>query len=430
MTSLRALLGALSILCVASAAPFACGGSSSGGGGGADASEGSTFEAGGHDSTSPAEAAADAADGASETGEASSGDAAHDGPSGDADAGAGDASDANVVDGCAIGTSGEPLDLSCAHLYSDWATKTVYSDVVPYEPGLHLWSDGAGKTRWIHLPAGSKIDTTNMDEWTFPVGTQIWKEFSLPLADGGAPVRIETRLLWKQGPPPGTWYRTTYRWTADGTSKATELTAGEQNVGGTGYEVPSQDACNSCHNGRIDGVLGFEAVSLASPGAKGLNMQALVAQGLLTSPPAQPLVVPGNATESAALGFLHANCGTACHNSGNGGAVFTGFFMRLDVATLGSVQTTNAYTTGWGKGTFGFQILDAGATYRLKACDLPESAVYFRASRRDGVNGVGTNIQMPPIDTHKVDDVDLAAIAAWIMQGCDGGAPPGDAGGQ
>jgi hypothetical protein len=35
---------------------------------------------------------------------------------------------------------------------------------------------------------------------------------------------------------------------------------------------------------------------------------------------------------------------------------------------------------------------------------------------------------MPPIDSHKVDDTDVAAIAAWIMQGCDGGSPPGDAG--
>ena len=34
-----------------------------------------------------------------------------------------------------------------------------------------------------------------MDGWVFPVGTRIWKEFSLVLPDAGAPLRIETRLI-------------------------------------------------------------------------------------------------------------------------------------------------------------------------------------------------------------------------------------------
>lgn len=414
-TPLRATLGVVAVLSTAAAVPLACSSSSGGDGGdgGSDASEASAYEAG-KDSTS--EGSASDAQGDTSPGDAHPGD----GEAGSADGGAGDA-DAATVDGCAVGASGEFTDLSCAHLYSDWASKAVYGDVVPYDPGLHLWSDGAEKSRWVHLPAGAKIDTTNMDEWLFPIGTQLWKEFSMPVGgDAAAPTRIETRLLWKQA--PGTWYRTTYRWSADGTTSATELTGGELDAGGTGYEVPTQDECNSCHNGRVDGVLGFEAVSLASPGATGLNMQALVAQGLLTSPPVANIVIPGNATEQAALGFLHSNCGTACHNSGNGGAAFTGFFMRLDVGTLGTVQSTNAYTTGWNQQTFGFQIFDASVTYRIHACDLPSSCVYYRASRREGVDGTPPGIQMPPIDSHKVDDVDMAAVAAWINQGCDAGA--------
>jgi hypothetical protein len=418
-TGLRAAIAVVCLLSAASAAPLACSSSSSDSGddgGGADASEGSTsFEAGTHDSTSPGEASASDAHG--DVGDATPGS---DGEAGVGDAGVGDA---DVVDGCAIGASGEFTDLRCAHLYSDWATKAVYGDVVPYDPGLHLWSDGAGKTRWIHLPAGQKIDSTNMDEWTFPVGTQVWKEFTLPIGNGGAATRIETRLLWKQA--AGTWYRTTYRWTADGTSSATELTGGELDVGGVGYEVPTQDECLQCHKGRLDGVLGFEAVSLSSPGATGLNMKALVAQKLLTAPPAAPLVVPGNAVESAALGFLHANCGTACHNSGSGAANFTQFFMRLDVATLGSVQATDTYKTGWNQPSLNFFIPGAAVTYRLHACDTASSCAYYRDSHRDGLNGTPPGIQMPPIDSHKVDDPDLAVLAAWINQGC----APSDAGG-
>ena len=98
-----------------------------------------------------------------------------------------------------------------------------------------------------------------------------------------------------------TWCRTTYRWTADGFTATTELTDVELNADGTGYEVPSQPQCDECHNGRMDGVLGFEAVALSSPGASGLAMPALTAQNLLTAPPTGALVVPGNAVESAAL---------------------------------------------------------------------------------------------------------------------------------
>src|SRR6185312_8178357 len=124
--------------------------------------------------------------------------AAKDGPPTDA------GPDGGLPPGCNTGSQGEPTELRCTGLYADWATKTVAADVRPYDPGLHLWSDGAGKTRWIYLPPGTKIDSSNMDQWTFPAGTKVWKEFAL----GGT--RIETRLIWKR--PSGSWYFTTYRW--------------------------------------------------------------------------------------------------------------------------------------------------------------------------------------------------------------------------
>jgi hypothetical protein len=350
------------------------------------------------------------------------GDAIHEAASdATADAG-GDAAEGGTIDagdgGCAVGMSGEAIDLQCAGLYSDWVNKTTAPGVVEYAPAFPLWSDGAGKTRWIDLPAGQQIDTSNMDEWVFPVGTRLWKEFRLPLGAGGAEIRIETRLLWKTG--AGTWYRTTYRWSADGTSSATELTTGEADAG-AGYEIPSQFKCNGCHGGRVDNVLGFEAVSLAAPGATGLTMTDLVNKSLLTNPPAAPIVVPGTATETAALGWLHANCGISCHNGGNGAAAGSGLFMRLNVAQLASVQATDTYTTGWNQMTSSFQILDAAATYRIHACDTTTSCVYYRASRRTGLAGTPNGIQMPPIDSHKIDDAGLAAVAAWIDEGCDGG---------
>jgi hypothetical protein len=400
------------------AALAACSSSSTSGSAGPDASEGSVVESGAIEAGDAAVDHTSVPDGSGDA-DAVEGEATDTGLDSGADGPAGFAEGGGFAGDCGVGMAGEPTDLRCTGLYSDWDSKTVAANLTQYDPGLHLWSDGADKLRWIYLPPGQKIDTSDMDEWTFPVGTKVFKEFSLPMGDASADTRIETRMIWKQA--PGTWYRTTYLWTSDGVSDATELTDGELDAGGTGYEVPNQDECNQCHNGRKDGVLGFEAVALSSASASGLPMSALIAQGLLTAPPDAAITIPGDPTALAALGYLHMNCGTACHNGGNGQAHPTGFFMRLDVASLATVQTTDTYTTGWGVMTQNFYVPDASVSYRLHACDTGSSCVYYRASHRAGLDGTTFGVQMPPIDTHKLDDAGLGAIAAWINEGCDAG---------
>jgi hypothetical protein len=400
-----ALVCAAGVLGVAGALA-ACSQDSAGSAGTTDASPDSTA------SGADADAASTSPDGGPDA-EASA-DVATDGSlDATVDDGGGDASDG----GCgALGAMGEATELRCTGLYSDWATKTVSPDVVEYDPGLHLWSDGAVKTRWIYLPPGGAtdggrmpIDTSNMNEWTFPVGTKLWKEFVL----GGK--RVETRLLWKQD--VGAWYRTTYAWAPDG-STATELMTGMLDADGDGYEIPTQTECNTCHNGRLDGVLGFEAVSLASADASP-SLSAIASLGWITEAPDASLAIPGNAVDVAALGYLHANCGIACHNAGSGMARGTGFHMRLDVATLATVETTDTYTTGVNQATrLGFQIAGDDPTLRLAPYDAGASCVDFRMSHRDGQGDAGMGTQMPPIDTHKIDDAGVAIIEQWIAQGC------------
>src|SRR5689334_20348862 len=84
-----------------------------------------------------------------------------------------------------------PDRLSETGLYTDIATKTVASRFVPFAPANVLWSDGAVKLRWYSIPEGATIDSSDMNHWKFPVGTQFFKEFSL---DGK---RLETRLVWR-----------------------------------------------------------------------------------------------------------------------------------------------------------------------------------------------------------------------------------------
>src|SRR5262249_55508478 len=87
----------------------------------------------------------------------------------------------------------EPTDyprfLSETGLFADVKTGTLGKGVRAFQPKYVLWSDGATKRRWLYLPDGGTIDTSDMDYWTYPVGTTAWKEFT---RDG---VRVETRML-------------------------------------------------------------------------------------------------------------------------------------------------------------------------------------------------------------------------------------------
>jgi hypothetical protein len=308
--------------------------------------------------------------------------------------------------GCATGDQGEPYELRCSGLYSDWPSRTIAPEVQPYSPGIALWSDGADKSRWIYLPPGTTIDTSDMDEWVFPVGTKLWKEF---IVEGKL---LETRLLWKKS---WGWYRTTYRWSSDG-QDTTELMGGEFNAEGLGYEVPSQAQCDYCHSGQKDGVLGFSAISLSDPNATGMTLDVLARQRLITDPPAAPIVLPGSMLDQAALGFLHINCGIACHNKDYGAASYTGFWMRLGVADLGSVQATDTWITGANQETQSF--VWPGIVARIAPGSAGASCVHYRMSQRNNYSA------MPPIDTHVVDEAGLSLIGSWI-DSLDAGAGDG-----
>jgi hypothetical protein len=312
---------------------------------------------------------------------------------------------------------GAPTDLQCTGLYSNIATKTLAAGVVAYDPGLHMWADGATVSRYVLLPSGQTIDTSDMNEWTFPVGTKAWQEFQI------AGSRVETRWFWKRGATD--WVRGSYVWAVDGQS-ATYNTQGVANVGGSSYSVPPVAECDTCHAGRADRLLGLEAVSLAQPSAKGVTIATLTASGTLTHPPPSgSLVIPDDGTGLAApaLAWLHANCGTSCHNgSPSANAVVGGLYLRLDVndadggASLGDVYHANAYVTAVGVAAQ-LAPFNGEGWKRITPNDpfdggVGTSLVPFAAASR-GVAGV----QMPPLATGTPDTVDVNALRAWIQHG-------------
>jgi hypothetical protein len=316
-----------------------------------------------------------------------------------------------------------PNALECSGLYQNWNTRELAPGVQPFAPGHHLWADGAEKSRWIKLPQGQKIDVKDPNNWSFPVGTKLWKEFRLAI--GAGPVmKIETRLWWKRG--VGDWVPVVYRWN-DAQDFAPRMPAGDviQLPNNKAYEVPSESRCPICHKQRSaqpDAVLGFEAVLLADAAATGLTYTMLQAQDLLMDTggnayddiPAAQLAIPGNATEKAALGYLYANCGTMCHHL-TGPAPF-----QMDMTITPPTPTSVA-------GTKAFAAINVPAAhvlvnppivganyYRFRPTDVQRSMIHLRMAIRDTSPGGSYTDQMPPLVTLKVDDAGLALVDAWI----------------
>jgi hypothetical protein len=299
----------------------------------------------------------------------------------------------------------EPVALACTGLYSDWSHLIVAPDVKAFTPGTTMWLDGADASRWIWMPAGSKIDATDPNNWVFPVGTKIWQEIRLLGA------RIETRYEWKQA--AGVWFRTTFAWNAT-ENAAPSLMTGQPSARGLPYDIPTVGQCGQCHGGAGDFVLGFEAVSLAMPKSAGLNLQALRQTQMIAHDPGGTPAIPGDPTTTSALSFLHANCGTSCHNRGPdaaGGA--TGLFLKLTLDGTGNLPSSPDQTDPWLTSVNVASSLtpygvDAGGFWRIRPGDPAHSSIVWTASRRDGV------VQMPPIDTQLVDQNDVQLLSSWV----------------
>lgn len=277
-----------------------------------------------------------------------------------------------------------PPRLSQTGLYADMMAQTLAEGVIAYEPLGQLWADDAAKQRWIWLPPGAQIDTTDMDVWRYPVGTKLWKEFSV------AGVRLETRLIEKLA--SGEWRMVAYAWNAE-QREAHAAPLGIKDAAGTAHDIPDAEACKTCHEGLADRVLGFSALQLAHPGA-GMTLDRLIAEGRLSVNPAAPLMLPGDSVAQTALSYLHANCGH-CHRPDRKRAereISVYFWQESE--SLASVEDTVTYSS----------------LVKNKSSALWVDAVLARMQTR------GNTQQMPPLATKQVDTRGVAAVSAWLMR--------------
>ena len=265
------------------------------------------------------------------------------------------------------------------------------SGVEPYAPQYPLWSDGAAKARWVYLPPGQKIDTSNADAWAFPVGTKFWKQFSFHDR------KVETRLIWKAA--EDTWVFAAYAWRPDQRDAVLAPEAGLPDqveiVPGKRHTIPGLADCNACHtNGRVE-ILGFSAFQLATdrdplaPHAEPLLPGMITMKTLAASKRMQPVLdngrVPSRASSPlarAVLGYLSANCG-GCHKQEGP--------LAGTVPQLKQLQTADPVPAR--------MVLD-GKTRKA----------ILRHMNTRGAN------QMPPLATVLVDKAAVAMVRRWSLE--------------
>ncbi len=313
-----------------------------------------------------------------------------------------------------------PHLLSETGLYADIASKTIAASNLSFSPQYPLWSDGARKKRWIFIPPKKSIDAKDPDDWIFPVGTKLWKEFSFGK-------RVETRLLEKTG--PGTWSYASYAWSDDESDARLVPESGLQNYAeiapGIKHDLPGVTDCKACHDGQgRDVPLGFNALQLSpdrdpnAPHAEQLTadmitLQTLVERKLLVHFPKRfierpPRIDAGSSVARSALGYLSANCG-GCHNMRDP-LSSVGLFLKQQVEFTPEAARRQMESTIDAKSKYAIAGLGPDQSYRILPGDPAKSTIIYRMRSRIASR------QMPPLGTKIVDTEAVNLISTWIQR--------------
>jgi uncharacterized repeat protein (TIGR03806 family) len=271
--------------------------------------------------------------------------------------------------------------------------------LIPYAPTAPFFSDGAVKTRWLALPDGQRITVDSANDFDFPDGSVLVKNFAL----GGR--LVETRLFMRHN--DGNWAGYTYEWNTAGTD-ATRVVGGKTvTVSGQTWQFPSEAQCLQCHNAAAGRSLGLEIGTLNGdfgyPAGRTANqLTTLNAIGTLTpaltqAPAALPAIPDPQGTApraDRARAYLHSNCGY-CHRPG--GPTPVDLDLRYTTALAATQACDIAPTNDLG-------IADAR---RIAPGSAARSTVVARMNR------TGANA-MPPLSRHTIDTAGVQLISDWV----------------
>ena len=289
-------------------------------------------------------------------------------------------------------------------------TAQAYAGLVPYDINAPFWSDGAVKERFIGLPDGTTMSIDADDDWVFPPGTVLVKNFRL---NGQL---IETRHLMRH--PDGAWAGYTYEWNAAQT-EATRVRGGKvMPIDGQDWIFPDEAECLQCHTSVAGQALGLETSQLnrdftyPSTGRTHNQLETLDEIMMFASPlagtPATLPSMPDPADTDADTGeraraYLHTNC-SQCHQPGGPTPVDIDFRYTT---LLANTNSCDAAPQAGDLGLVNPRIIVPGAASR--------SVMVARVNRRDSQG------MMPPLASSIVDADGVALLSDWIngLTGCN-----------
>lgn len=318
-----------------------------------------------------------------------------------------------------------PRRLSDTGLFQDVSRHQMHPGIIPYSVNSPLWSDGAGKSRFIGLPNDATIEFTDSGAWKFSEGTVLVKSFSLETGTAENPRTrwIETRLMVIQ---QNEWVGYSYRWNdAQTDAELVDDAGADQSFevrdpeSGTGHReqvwhFPSRTECMVCHSRAAGFVLGLSTAQMNRihdyGGIRAHQLTTLEHIGAFRGNESEPgrlprpiedlerLTDPADTTasvESRIRSYLHSNC-AHCHVEAGGGnaAMELGWKTPTDRSRI--VDVTPLHEK--------FQIANA----KLISPGSPENSVM---RKRLTIRGRG---QMPPLATSRIDHSAVELLDAWI----------------
>lgn len=297
-----------------------------------------------------------------------------------------------------------PERLSQVGLFEDVADpSSTHERALAYAPQYPLWSNGSDKTRYLVLPEGEAIASSD-EGFSFPPGTLFFKNFAFAVEDAGGEDGLFNAELRVMRRTEERWEFAAYRYDDDGADGVllegrvaeeigVELPSGEV----FDHAVPSRRQCRICHESAPVSALGFTALQLDYDDGDGNVLERLEAAGAFDGDATRvPPIDSGDAETDWVLGYVTGNC-THCHN-GHSGLANASFDLRYPVFLE---QTLGVDTQSSG----------SGVGVRIVPGDPDSSVLYLAFTARD--NGTGIEA-MPPLGVQLRDAATAERIRAWI----------------
>ncbi|CAM4262235.1 PQQ-dependent sugar dehydrogenase [Zobellia nedashkovskayae] len=318
-----------------------------------------------------------------------------------------------------------PKLLSSLNVFSDMQSLTTVDGIIPYDVNSPLWSDGAEKQRWIALPndgvhdsAMEQIGFQKEENWSFPSGTVVIKQFNLPVDenDDSKIIKLETRFLIFTEDNDA--YAVTYKWNDEQTdafligidesvSQKYEVKKSDGSIIEQTWDFPTRDQCIQCHNSVAGYSLGLKTrqlnKNLTYP-STGITSNQLETWGHLnmftndisshTKLPASAHINSDKASDVMKVrSYMDANC-AYCHRP-NG---VEGAFDARAMTALYDQSLINAD-------------VESHASIAGGKIIIPNNALNSVLYLRDASN---SSDRMPPIGRNMLDEDYLQTLIGWI----------------